>query len=243
MTTTQEPTVTERTAGQRFWRGIVEVVVVLVVATLLSVLVRTFVAQAFFVPSGSMEPTLDIGDRIIASRITGPGVQRGDIVVFTDPGGWLPPATPEGGLRGLVQGALEWVGLAPSQDHLVKRVIGLGGDHVVCCTDQGQISVNGVALDEPYIASGRTDQVRFDVTVPADSMFVMGDNRGHSEDSRFHLDENAGAVPLDDVVGPVLFTWWPVGRAQRFAPPPTFARIPAPTAGTASTPAVKGEQG
>lgn len=220
-----------RTSGQRFWRGVVEVVAVLAIATLLSVLVRSYVAQAFYVPSGSMEPTLDIGDRIIASRMTGSDVQRGDIVVFTDPGGWLAPTTAPGGLRGTLQGALEWVGLAPSQDHLVKRVIGLGGDRVVCCTEDGKITVNGQPLDEPYLASGRTDQVRFDVIVPPDSMFVMGDNRGHSEDSRFHLDENSGSVPLDDVVGPVLFTWWPVDRAQRFSPPPTFATIPATPSG------------
>ena len=130
----------------------------LIVALLLSVLTRTFLVQAFYVPSGSMLPTLQLQDRILASKLTGGDVQRGDIVVFADPGGWLPPAVPVGGVTGAVRTALTWVGLLPSDadDNLVKRVIGLGGDRVVCCDSKNRIEVNGSPLIEPYLAPGGT---------------------------------------------------------------------------------------
>lgn len=206
-----------------------DTVVVLLTALLLSVLTRTFLVQAFYVPSGSMLPTLQLEDRILASKITGSGVQRGDIVVFSDPGGWLPPPLPDSGLTGDVRTVLTWIGLLPSDadENLVKRVIGLGGDHVSCCDKQGRIDVNGKALMEPYLAPGGTDQVKFDIVVPPDRMFVMGDNRAHSEDSRFHLDTDSGTVPLANVVGPVIAVVWPIGHWQRFSPPPTFAQLPA----------------
>jgi signal peptidase I len=208
-----------------------DTVIVLAVALLLSVLTRTYLAQAFYVPSGSMIPTLQINDRILASKLTGSGVVRGDIVVFTDPGGWLPPAVPQSGLGGAVRGGLTFIGLLPSDadDNLVKRVIGLGGDRVACCDKQGRITVNGQPLDEPYLAPGGTEQVEFDVVVPEGRMFVMGDNRGHSEDSRFHLQVAEGSVPLADVVGPVFATVWPISRWEGHSPPPTFATIPAPS--------------
>jgi signal peptidase I len=215
-----------------------DTVIVLLTALLLSVVTRTFLVQAFYVPSGSMLPTLQLEDRILASKITGSGVQRGDVVVFSDPGGWLPPAPAESGLTGDVRTLLTWIGLLPSDadDNLVKRVIGLGGDHVACCDKQGRIDVNGTPLDEPYLAPGGTDQVRFDIVVPPGRMFVMGDNRAHSEDSRFHLDEDEGTVPLADVVGPVIAVVWPVGHWQRFSPPPTFAQVPAAAPPAAAEP-------
>ena len=150
--------------------------VVLIVALLLSVLTRTFLVQAFYVPSGSMLPTLQLQDRILASKLTGGDVQRGDIVVFADPGGWLPPAVPVGGVTGAVRTALTWVGLLPSDadDNLVKRVIGLGGDRVVRCDSKNRIEVNGSPLIEPDLAPGGTDQVHFDIVVPSEHMFVMG---------------------------------------------------------------------
>ena len=218
-----------------------DTVIVLIVALLLSVLTRTLLVQAFYVPSGSMLPTLQLQDRILASKLTGGDVQRGDVVVFADPGGWLPAAVPEGGIGGALRTGLTWVGLLPSDadDNLVKRVIGLGGDRVVCC-DKGRIEVNGSPLVEPYLAPGGTDQVRFDVVVPADRMFVMGDNRAHSEDSRFHLGVDSGTVPLADVVGPVIAVVWPAANWQRFSPPATFAQVPAsrvaPTPSTGGAP-------
>jgi signal peptidase I len=103
------------------------------------------------------------------------------------------------------------------------------GDHVVCCDVQGRIQVNGVSLNEPYLAPGGTDQVRFDVLVPAGRIFVLGDNRARSEDSRYHLDVVDGTVPLDDVVGPVMAVVWPISDWGRLPPPATFATVPAPT--------------
>ncbi len=209
-----------------------DTVIVLAIALALSFLVRTFLVQAFYVPSQSMLPTLQVDDRILASRITGSDVVRGDVVVFTDPGGWLPPPRSPGGAVGALRTVLTWVGLLPSDadDNLVKRVIGLGGDRVRCCDAKGRIVVNGDPLDEPYLAPGGTDQVRFDIVVPPGRMFVMGDNRAHSEDSRFHLEKANGTVPLANVVGPVIAIVWPIGHWQRIGPPPTFTTVPAPTA-------------
>ena len=208
-----------------------EVAIVVVVALVLSAIIRTFFIQAFYVPSASMEDTLLINDRIIASKITNTvaGVHRGDIVVFRDPGGWLTPVeSQDGPLRGF----LTWVGLLPSNtgDDLVKRVIGVGGDKIVCCNEQGKISVNGFALDnETYVRTGEvTDQIRFDIVVPDKHIFVMGDNRGNSEDSRFHLDSNNGSVPLENVVGRVVLRIWPLDRVGPLTRPDSFDAVPSP---------------
>jgi signal peptidase I len=203
----------ERSRG---WRAVREFVIIIVIALGLSAVARAFVVQAFYVPSASMEETLLVNDRIIASRVTTElaGVSRGEIVVFKDPSTWLPePPPPPGGPLGWVQQALTFVGVLPSDSgkDLVKRVIGVGGDRVACCDAEGRIVVNGVPLDEDYII-GPTDQVLFDVAVPQDSVFVLGDNRGDSRDSRFHLDEDFGAVPVDNVVGRVVVVMWPFDR-------------------------------
>lgn len=203
---------TSTSAGGAVWRFFKEVVIILVVALGLSFLVRTFIVQAFYVPSQSMEDTLMPDDRILASKLNTRfgGVKRGEIVVFRDPSNWLDEvqkASPGG-----VAGALEWIGLLPSNtgDDLVKRVIGVGGDHVRCCSTDGRIVLNGVKLDEPYIKPGTTsDDVRFDVDVPEGRIFVLGDNRNQSADSRFHLDEQGGTVPVENVVGRVVLTVWP----------------------------------
>ncbi len=206
----------EKKKAHPFWRGLREVVVIVVVALFLSALIRAFLLQAFYVPSASMEDTLRPGDRIIASKITTnvSGVKRGEIVVFKDPGDWLPaPPEPIQDWRATLRQGLTFIGVLPSDsgDDLVKRVIGLGGDQVACCDAEGRIVVNGVPLDEDYII-GPTDQVRFDVTVPQDSMFVLGDNRGDSRDSRYHLDANDGGVPYRDAVGRVVLVLWPFDR-------------------------------
>jgi signal peptidase I len=194
-----------------------ELVIIIGVALVLSVLVRTFVAQAFYVPSGSMEDTLQIQDRILVSKLSTEigGVHRGEIVVFTDPGGWLSETEQPTGVSGTIRSALMWVGLLPADtwSDLVKRVIGVGGDHVVCCNTKGQIVLNGVPLVEPYVKPGsRTDQVRFDITVPQGRLFLMGDNRGDSSDSRYHLDTAQGTVPTGNVVGRVVAVIWPVSN-------------------------------
>ncbi len=195
-------------AGWRFFR---EVAIILICALVLSVLVRTFLIQAFYVPSQSMENTLKPNDRILTSKITTDlsGVHRGEVVVFKDPGGWLPKSDVS---VGPFHRAFEFIGLLPSSsgDDLVKRVIGVAGDHIQCCDEQGRIILNGVSLIEPYVKPGAgTDQVPFSITVPANSVFVMGDNRSQSADSRYHLDDNSGGVPTDNVVGRVVLKVWP----------------------------------
>jgi len=216
--TTDPRTRDEARRGSQKKGGVLrELVIIVGVALVLSVLVRTFVAQAFYVPSGSMENTLQVQDRILVSKLSTHfgGVNRGEIVVFTDPGGWLSDVEQPTGLSGSVRNALMWVGLLPADtgSDLVKRVIGVSGDHVVCCNTKGQIVLNGVALVEPYVKAGsRTDQVRFDVTVPQGHVFLMGDNRGDSADSRYHLDVESGGVPVGNVVGRVVAVIWPASN-------------------------------
>jgi signal peptidase I len=214
-----------------------EVVVVVVMALVLSFVVKTWLLQAFFIPSGSMEDTLLVGDRVIVSKLT-PGpfdIERGDIVVFEDPGGWLDVAPPvqRTGLSGALHDALTFVGLLPaeSEDHLIKRVIGLPGDRVACCTDGKALTVNGAPLAEPYLKPGDVaSSMTFDVTVPEGHIWVMGDHRSDSEDSRFHDPSGTGqdgSVPLDHVTGRAVAVVWPLDRAgwlSNFAA--TFAEVP-----------------
>lgn len=201
-----------------------DVIVIVLVAILVSFLVKTFLVRSFYIPSGSMENTLQINDRILVDEITPRfgGYERGDVVVFRDPGGWLPPAAPD--TRPFVVQAGEWllslVGLAApdSDDHLIKRVIGLPGDHVVCCNAIGQITVNGVPIDESSylkLQPGETvpQVVPFDVTVPKDSLWVLGDNRDRSRDSRYNQDQpGKGFVPMSNVVGRAFLVTWPFSR-------------------------------
>jgi signal peptidase I len=188
-----------------------EVAIVVVVALIASALLRAFVVQAFFVPSGSMLPTIKLHDRILVSRIG--GIDRGEVVVFEDPGNWIPAAEqppPPSGIRK----ALEFVGVLPASghEHLVKRVIGLPGDHVVCCS-HNHLVINGVEVDESsFIKPGnhRADNVAFDVVVPADHLFVLGDNRYVSGDSSRHLGGGQQAfVPESLVTGRAFAIIWP----------------------------------
>lgn len=219
----------------RGWRIVREIVLIVGIAVLVSVLIRLFLAQAFYVPSASMEDTLRPGDRIIASKITTSisGVQRGEVVVFGDPGGWLSEPPPsETGVVAAVQSALTFLGLVPSDSgrDVVKRVIGVGGDRVACCSEDGRIVLNGVPLSEPYLKPGvPTDQVIFDVVVPDGGIFVMGDNRANSRDSRYHLDVNNGAVPQDNVVGRVVLVVWPFDRMAGVPIPSVFDQVAAAT--------------
>ena len=199
----------------------VDLVVIVASALVLSLVIKTFLLRSFYIPSGSMESTLQINDRIIVNELV-PNVvplQRGDVVVFKDPGGWLfqQPVAPEtNGLVALGNWITSVVGLsAPdSSQHLVKRVIGVGGDHVVCCNVDGQITINGAAINETYLDSGMKPSLKtFDVTVPKDSFWVMGDNRSNSEDSRFHGDlPGKGFVPKSAVVGRAFVLSWPFSR-------------------------------
>jgi signal peptidase I len=203
-------------------RWFAETAIIIVSALVLSALV-----QAFYVPSASMEDTLLISDRIVASKITTSmgGVSRGEVVVFKDPGDWLPePPPPPDGVRGAIRTGLTFVGLLPSDtgQDLVKRVIAVEGDRIACCDADGRIVLNGVPLVEDYI-KGPTNQVQFDVVVPPGGVFVMGDNRGDSRDSRYHLEANDGAVPVDDVVGRVVVVLWPLNRISTVPIPDIYA--------------------
>lgn len=212
-----------------------ETAIILVSAIVLSWIVKTFLAQAFFIPSASMHDTLLEGDRVLVNKLA-PGpfdLHRGDVVVFADPGGWLGQQTvPE---TNVVQDALIAVGLMPqqSEDHLIKRIIGLPGDRVASEGDGAPVTVNGEPLDESlYLAPGSIpSEIRFDVVVPTGSLWVMGDNRQMSADSRFHLGEpGGGAVPVDDVVGTAFVKLWPVDRIGLLRNPgDVFADVPDPS--------------
>lgn len=197
-----------------------ELVIIVVSALLLSWLVKTYLVQPFSIPSSSMEDTLVEGDRVLVSKLVPrfADVRRGDVIVFKDPGGWLGDDGPEDadGLTGFADDALTFVGLRPQDagEHLIKRVVGVGGDQVACCDDEGRVSVNGVPLDETYLKPGvAPSQTEFDTVVPEDSYWVMGDNRPHSHDSRYTGGlPGGGYVPLDDVVGVAFAKVWPVDR-------------------------------
>lgn len=230
MTQPEEPTPVDwneqaRRAGRATLRGLRELGIVAVTALVLSVTLRTLFFQLFYVPSESMLNTLQVGDKIVASKITKTlqGVHRGDVVVFHDPGGWLGEPVQETGLRGAVNKVLTAIGFLPSNsgEDLVKRVVAVAGDKVSCCSPGGNISVNGVELKEDAYALGPSSQVEFEITVPEDSVFVLGDNRANSRDSRFHLDENSGAVPLREVRGVVVLKLFPFAH---------FGSVPAPDA-------------
>jgi signal peptidase I len=202
----------QQRAGARAGSQTVRQAIFLVLCTLtLSLFLKSFVVQLFTVPSESMVPTLVIGDKIAVTRIlTDTGTPyRGDIIVFRDPGGWLPESRQPDPL--LAQ-ALEFVGMIPyhSGEHLVKRVVGEAGDTVEC-RGRGPLYLNGVALREPFIAPDTQPcSGEFMVTVPARCVWVMGDNRDNSADSRYHLsDPRHGGVPLSLVVGKVVLKAWP----------------------------------
>lgn len=205
-----------------------ELAIVVVGAMVISFGVRTFISQPFSIPSQSMQNMLQVGDKIMVSKM-GDKIQRGDVVVFEDPARWLTKA-PEP--RSPVVKGLEFVGLLPdaSENHLVKRVIGLPGDTVQCCDAQGRIVVNGQPLDEgDYIFPGATpSDFPFKVVVPVDRVFVLGDHRNMSEDSRCHLRSKGidAFVPMNKIVGPVSVVALPVEHFKLNKRPATFARIP-----------------
>jgi len=240
------PDVTRDEAGKSSpARVAVETVVLVLVAVVLAVVVKTFFVQAFYIPSGSMEPGLKVNDRILVEKPSYWGSQspsRGDVIVFKDPGGWLTPADDARPTTGLAS-VLAKIGLYPTGGHLVKRVIGVGGDKIVCCDDQGRISVNGQPLDESsYIAPQASCNGPmagcdgWSATVPKGTLFVMGDNRSNSADSSCHLAVNGNSscpsgdpfVPVSDVVGKVFSLVWPAGDAKWIKRPADFAKIPNP---------------
>jgi len=216
----------------------VDTAVILLSALLISFTIKTLLFRSFYIPSGSLFDTLQINDRIIVNQLV-PKVmplERGDVVVFRDPGGWLGRAPEKSATYPLAQIG-DWIysviGLtAPDNDqHLVKRVIGKGGDRVVCCDKDNRITINGKAILEPYLAKGANpSNTEFDVTVPKDSFWVMGDNRGNSEDSRYHPDvPGKGFVDKSYVVGKAVVISWPLQHMKFLDSfPDVFKAVPAP---------------
>lgn len=212
---------------------------IIVGALVISTLLRSFVAQMFIIPSSSMENTLQINDRVLVSKFG--GFQRGDVVVFEDPGDWLAPAPVS---DNPIRIGLEFIGVLPNSatEHLIKRVIGMPGDRVKCCGEDGRISVNGVALDEAaYLYSEGGVQVSpanvpFEIVVPAGYIFVMGDHRNQSADSRCRLTNItagepsgiAAFVPVDKVVGAAVAIVSPLDRLSTFTVPDTFEAVAEP---------------
>jgi len=212
--------------------------IIVVSALIVSWLIKTFLIQAFFIPSESMEDTFERGDRVMVSRLVPRffEVHRGDIVVFKDPGDWLThyPTTDRGPIGNALVTIFTGVGLLPqdSGEHLVKRTIGVAGDHVACCNAAGLVTVNGTPISEQlYLRPGAIpSQIAFDVVVPPDSLFVMGDNRQNSADSRFNTDKPYGGfVPVENVVGTAFATVWPFSRAMLLRNPGSvFESVPNP---------------
>ena len=199
-----------------FWR---ELPILIGVAVVVAVVVRAFVLQTFYIPSESMEHTLNIDDRVLVNKLVYDfrDPYRGEIVVFEAPRTWRSN---------------------PAEKDFIKRVIGVAGDRVVCCDPQQRLIINGRALDEPYLysdgdgLSDRASEDPFDITVPGGRLWVMGDHRSHSGDSREQFlrtrDVEAATIPVDAVVGRAFVVFWPVSRAGWLSVPETFASVPAP---------------
>ncbi len=196
-----------------FWR---ELPILLGVAIVVAILVRAFVLQTFYIPSESMEHTLNINDRVLVNKLVYDfrDPHRGEIIVFNSPQSW----------RG-----------DPSETDFIKRVIGIGGDHVICCDAQHRLTVNGQPLDEPYLNHDDGPNLpaapnAFDIVVPAGRLWVMGDNRFHSADSRDQYsrsgDVTISTIPVSAVVGRAFVLFWPFGRATWLSVPSTFDHVP-----------------
>jgi signal peptidase I len=232
----QRRKVAKRARNRRRLRVTREVPILVVAALLIALLLKTFLVQAFSIPSGSMENTIRVGDRVVVDKLTpwfGAEPHRGDVVVFEDPGGWLkgqPPPRQDPPVVKQVKEFFTFIGLLPSanEQDLIKRVVAVGGDTVECCDKDGRITVNGYPLHEPYLHPGNApSMIRFKVQVPRGRMFVMGDHRANSADSRYHLDDgHNGTVPLHLVVGRAFAIAWPAGHWRRLQEPQTYASVP-----------------
>jgi signal peptidase I len=175
-----------------------------------------------------MEPTMLVDDKILVEKVSywAGEPDRGDIVVFDDPGGWLNAAEARQASNP-VQRGLEVIGLFPTGGHLIKRVVGVGGDAIKCCDGTGHITVNGTPLDEPYLQDPDANANQtFDVVVPKDHLWVMGDNRGNSADSRMHMgDPGGGFIDEDAVVGKAWLRVWPLSRLGFMSGPDSFDAV------------------
>jgi signal peptidase I len=210
------------------WR---ELPILIVVAVALAILLKTFLLQAFFIPSGSMENTLQVGDRVMVNKVVYHlrDIKRGDIVVFDGLDSWTPEVTSTEPTNPVAKAASWFAGLVgfapPSEKDFIKRVIGVPGDLVECCDAHGRVKVNGVPLDEKdYLYPGnKPSEQPFSYTVPAGRLWVMGDHRAMSSDSRAHMgDPGGGTIPKDRVIGRAFVVIWPVSHWSWLSNPSTF---------------------
>jgi signal peptidase I len=218
----ETPEQASRRRRRGVWLFFRDILFILLAALVISFLIKTFLIRSFYIPSESMENTLIPNDRVIVSLLTPEltPLHRGDIVVFSDPGGWLVSEPTTQVASSPLNDILAFVGLAApnDNDHLIKRLIGLPGDHVKCCNTLGQMTVNGVPVVEPYInlpaGTTKSDPYTFDVTVPKGDIWVMGDNRNESADSAYHSTRHDATpfVPITDVTGQAILISWPFNR-------------------------------
>jgi signal peptidase I len=228
-----------------FWR---ELPILIAVALLLAVVIKTFAIQAFWIPSGSMENTLEINDRVLVNKIVYHirDIHRGDIVVFNGDGSWDPGTIPVNGniFQQFGAGFASMFGFGHPGDILIKRVIGIPGDKVACCDAQGRLTVNGVALTEQsYLYPGSAPSLsRFNIVVPPGRLWVMGDNRLYSEDSRDHMgDPGGGTVPVSAVIGRAFIIIWPPSHWRILPIPATFEQPSLNGSHAAGPPAAGGD--
>ena len=214
-----------------------ELLTIVVAAAVLTLLVKAFVVQVYRIPSGSMENTLQVGDRVLVNKVVYHvrGIARGDIIVFSGQDSWGPDAPPPSSdpVVRIFDDVLSGIGLQNNQTYYIKRVIGLPGDHVACCTD-GKVTVNGVPLSEgSYVYPGNPpSSVKFSEVVPSGHLWVMGDHRSDSEDSRYNTgDPGGGAIPENQVVGRAFLIIWPPSQIRDLPIPSTFQQTALSAAG------------
>jgi signal peptidase I len=212
-----------------------DIPVTLAIAVGVVLLITTFVVKPFSIPSGSMENTLLVGDRVLVNRMVYHvrDVQRGDVIVFDGTDSFVPAGDkPE---RNPFTGAITWVGqslglIQPDSTDFIKRVIGVAGDRVVCCDVEGRLTINGAVLNETYLYPDDVASYDdFDVVVPEGKLWVMGDHRSNSADSRSHMgDPGGGFVPTSKVIGRAMVVLWPLSELKVIGIPSEFEGIPAP---------------
>lgn len=215
-----------------FWR---ELPILVVVALGLALLIKAFLVQAFYIPSGSMEDTLKVGDRVLVNKVVYRlrDVRRGEVVVFNGLDSFTPEVDvppPRSALERVWRAVASAIGVAPPGERdFIKRVIAVPGDTVRCCDGNGRVVVNGRPLDEPYLFPGDlpSEEPFGPLSVPPGRLWVMGDHRSASADSRSHLDDpGGGTVPADRVIGRAFVIVWPAGRFATLPVPDTFAATP-----------------
>jgi signal peptidase I len=242
-----KPTARRARRKRSFWR---EFPILVVVALLLAVVIKTYAIQAFFIPSGSMENTLEINDRVLVNKIVYDvrSIHRGDIVVFNGDGSWDPGTAPADTnfVVKFGQGFASMFGFGRPGDILIKRVIGLPGDKVACCDAEGRVTVNGVPLaEQSYLYPGDApSEIRFNIVVPSGRLWVMGDHRLISDDARDHLgDPGGGTIPENAVIGRAFVIIWPLSRWRILPIPATFEQHRLNAAAAAAPPSAQDTAG